>query len=103
MILCAPKELGPVLLDPLILLRRHGIEYIELRGVDVNPFVPEGISLNNIKVLDLFLMHSLISESPSYLRQRSDEIRVNQIKMVEHGRSDEVELTRAGLSLSLLK
>ena len=96
-----PKRTGASTSRPSNLLRRHGIEYIELRGVDVNPFVPEGISLNNIKVLDLFLMHSLISESPLISDEESDEIRVNQIKMVEHGRSDEVQLTRAGLSLSL--
>ena len=96
-----PKRTGASTSRPSNLLRRHGIEYIELRGVDVNPFVPEGISLNNIKVLDLFLMHSLISESPFISDKEGDEIRLNQIKMVEHGRSDEVDLTRAGLSLSL--
>ena len=98
-----PKRTGASTSRPSNLLRRHGIEYIELRGVDVNPFVPEGISLNNIKVLDLFLMHSLISESPLISYEESDEIRLNQMKMVERGRSDEVNLTRSGLSLSLAK
>ena len=46
-------------------------------------------------------MHSLISESPFISDEESDEIQLNQIKMVEHGRSDEVKLTRAGLPLSL--
>ena len=46
-------------------------------------------------------MHSLISESPFISDKEGDEIRLNQIKMVEHGRSDEVDLTRDGLSLSL--
>ena len=89
-----PKRTGASTSRPSNLLRRHGIEYIELRGVDVNPFVPEGISLNNIKVLDLFLMHSLISESPLISYEESDEIRLNQMKMVERGRSDEVRLNK---------
>ena len=48
-------------------------------------------------------MHSLISESPLISYEESDEIRLNQMKMVERGRSDEVNLTRSGLSLSLAK
>ena len=98
-----PKRTGASTSRPSNLLRRHGIEYIELRGVDVNPFVPEGISINNIKVLDLFLMHSLISESPLISDEESDAIRSNQMKMVQGGRSDEVKLNKAGSSLSLSK
>ena len=98
-----PKRTGASTSRPSNLLRRHGIEYIELRGVDVNPYVPEGISLNNIKVLDLFLMHSLISDSPLISDEESDEIRSNQAKMVQHGRSDDVELARAGSAFGLSK
>ena len=98
-----PKRTGASTSRPSNLLRRHGIEYIELRGVDVNPYVPEGISLNNIKVLDLFLMHALISDSPFVSIEESEAIRLNQAKMVRNGRSDDLELAHDGDLLSLSK
>ena len=82
-------------------MRREGIEYIELRGVDVNPYIPEGISINNIKVLDLFLMHSLISESPFISDEEANQIRFNHVQMVENGRSDNTKLTHSDSTASL--
>ena len=91
-----PKRTGASTSRPSNLLRRHGIEYIELRGLDVNPFIPEGISATNIKLLDLFLMHALISDSPYISEQEIIEIRTNHSTMVERGRSKDVQLIKAG-------
>ena len=38
-------------------LRRGGIEYIEVRSVDVNPFLPLGIDAIQIRFLDAFLLY----------------------------------------------
>ena len=92
-----PKRTGPSGDRPSTLLRQHGIEYIELRGIDINPFVPEGISENAIKLLDIFLMHSLISESPNISKDEAQEISSNNHEMVINGRSKDVTLIKNGL------
>ena len=96
-----PKRSGPNGSRPAILLKNKGIEYLELRGVDINPFIPEGIDENKIKLLDIFIMHSLISESPQISDKELEEIRANQKTMVENGRSKEVELEKNGIATPL--
>ncbi len=49
---------------PLNALRRGGIEYIEVRCVDVSPFTPLGIDDQQIRFLDVFLLYCLLEESP---------------------------------------
>ena len=50
---------------PLNALRRGGIEYIEVRCVDVSPFTPLGIDDQQIRFLDTFLLYCLLEESPA--------------------------------------
>ena len=96
-----PKRSGPSGSRPATLLKNEGIEYLELRGIDINPFIPEGIDENKIKLLDIFIMHSLISESPQVSDKEIEEIRANQKTMVEHGRSENVNLEQNGVSTPL--
>ena len=96
-----PKRSGPSGSRPATLLKNEGIEYLELRGIDINPFIPEGIDENKIKLLDIFIIHSLISESPPVSDKEIEEIRTNQKIMVENGRSDDVKLEQNGVSTPL--
>ncbi len=72
-----------------------------MRGIDINPFIPEGIDENKIKLLDIFIMHSLISESPQVSDKEIEEIRANQKTMVENGRSENIKLQQNGVSTPL--
>ena len=96
-----PKRSGPSGSRPATLLKNEGIEYLELRGVDINPFIPEGIDENKIKLLDIFIMHSLISKSPQVSDKEIKEIRANQKTMVENGRSKDIKLEQNGVSIPL--
>ena len=96
-----PKRSGPSGSRPATLLKNEGIEYLELRGIDINPFIPEGIDENKIKLLDIFIMHSLISESPKVSDEEIEEIRTNQKTMVENGRSENITLDQNGISTPL--
>jgi glutamate--cysteine ligase len=49
---------------PLHALRERGVEYIEVRLMDLDPFEPVGIGADAIRVLDAFLLHCLKSDSP---------------------------------------
>ena len=96
-----PKRSGPSGSRPATLLKEDGIEYLELRGIDINPFMPEGIDVNKIKLLDIFITHSLISESPLMLDEEINEIRANQKIMVSQGRLKNVMLRKNGNLVSL--
>lgn len=44
-------------------LARAGVEYIEVRSLDVNPFSPIGINEDQVRFLDLFLAWTALSDS----------------------------------------
>lgn len=45
-------------------LEKRGIQYIEIRSLDLNPFSPIGIDKKQILFLDLFLIWCLLADSP---------------------------------------
>ena len=49
---------------PLHALRERGVEYVEVRLMDLDPFAPAGITLPVMKFLDVFLLHCLLADSP---------------------------------------
>jgi glutamate--cysteine ligase len=49
---------------PLHALRERGVEYIEVRLMDLDPFEPMGIAAPTMRFLDVFLLHCLLSDSP---------------------------------------
>ena len=56
---------------PLHALRERGVEYVEVRCMDLDPFEQVGISAPTMQFLDLFLLHCLLSESPPDTPRRS--------------------------------
>ena len=98
-----PKRSGPSGSRPAKLLKNQGIEYLELRGIDINPFIPEGININKIKILDIFIIHSLVSESPYMSDAEIKEIKANQKTIVNKGRLKDVMLSKSGNLISLVE
>jgi hypothetical protein len=49
---------------PLHALRERGVEYVEVRLMDLDPFVPVGIKAQTMRFLDVFLLHCLLADSP---------------------------------------
>lgn len=85
-------------LDALVL---HGIEYVELRALDLNPFLPLGIDAEQVRFLDTFLLHCLLSESPLCNRAEFFEVADNILRVVEEGRDTSIELKRGGKPVGL--
>jgi len=90
-----PKRIARPGEPPLHALARAGIEYIEVRCIDVNLFEPLGINAAQMRFFDAFLLACLIDESPDcdpddYARQRS-----NLRTTVLHGRDPDVRLQTA--------
>jgi glutamate--cysteine ligase len=71
---------------PLHALRERGVEYVEVRFMDLDPFVPVGIEPPTMRFIELFLLHCLLEPSPP---DTSDELQAlgrNQQKAAERGR-----------------
>ncbi len=82
-------------------LRAQGPDYIEVRLLDVNPFVDVGINAEQIHFLDLFLMHCLLSDSPPHDPARCSEVQTNFKRTVREGRRADATLQSEGYSVRL--
>ena len=87
---------------PLHALRERGVEYVEVRLMDLNPFEPVGISAQTMRFLDIFLLHCLVSESPPDTTLEIAELARNQHRTAARGREPGLMLERAGVEVPLL-
>jgi len=87
---------------PLHALRERGVEYVEVRLMDLDPFVPVGITVDTMRVLDVFLLHCLLTDSPPDTPQEIAELRANQLLAASRGREDGLCLQRCGQSVPLV-
>ncbi|TKB46877.1 glutamate--cysteine ligase [Ferrimonas sediminicola] len=67
-------------------LARAGVEYIEVRTLDVNPFAPHGISRDQVLLLDLFLLDCLLLPSPCWTDECQQQTQRNFDTVVTRGR-----------------
>lgn len=82
---------------PLTALNARGVEYVEVRCLDLNPFLVNGIDVTQVKFLDLFLLFCLLTDSPKDSKTESASIQYNQLRVVEQGR-DTSTILRDGSS-----
>ncbi len=80
-------------------LMRGGIEYVELRCVDLNPYHAIGLSKEQVRFYDTFLLACLMMESPKDTCGEARENRRNQWRVVRSGRSPRLRLARDGESI----
>lgn len=77
---------------PVVALAQRGVEYVEVRCVDINPFLPYGIDGNTMRLLDLFLLACLIDESPLCDEAGQDRNAINLQRVVSTGREPGLKL-----------
>ncbi len=87
---------------PLHALRERGVEYIEVRLMDLNPFERIGIDADTLRFLDVFLLHCLLSDSPPDTPQEIRELAQNQHLTAARGREPGLTLSRRGQPVSLV-
>ncbi len=87
---------------PLHALRERGVEYIEVRLMDLDPFEPVGINAQTMRFIDVFLLHCLLSDSPSDTPAEIAEIKYNQHQTAARGREPGVQLQRSGGEVALV-
>ena len=75
-----PKRAGESGQRPYELLKNKGIQYVEVRGIDLNPDEAIGISKEQIKLLDLLLIYCLII--PSSKMTHEEKIKIEQAQVI---------------------
>lgn len=96
-----PKRIGNGDEKPLQALANHGVEYIEVRCTDINPFLTLGMDETHIHFLDLFLTHCLFSDSARIENEEFQAIKANQNAAVMRGRDPELKLNNLGQEVGL--
>lgn len=82
-------------------LCRRGVEYIEVRCIDIDPFEATGVSAEQLRFIDAFLLHCLLSPSPATTPEESREIHANQQIVVTQGRAADAMLNTGNTKRSL--
>lgn len=86
---------------PIKALRERGVEYIEVRCIDLNPFEQIGLDLLQARFLDIFLLNCLLRDSPEITPQDNKMLMANQMTAVYEGRKPGLRLQRSGEAVSL--
>jgi glutamate--cysteine ligase len=86
---------------PLHALRERGVEYVEVRLMDLDPFAPVGITSATMRFLDVFLLHCLLSDSPPDTPQELAAVGRNKLRTAQRGREPGLTLTRGAQEVGL--
>ncbi|WP_284334527.1 glutamate--cysteine ligase [Comamonas sp. NoAH] len=86
---------------PLHALRERGVEYVEVRLMDIDPFEPLGINAATMRMLDVFLLHCLFHDSPNDSPEEIAQLKNNQHLVAERGREPGLKLQRGSEELLL--
>jgi glutamate--cysteine ligase len=87
---------------PLHALRERGVEYVEVRLMDLDPFRAVGIGAATIRLLDIFLLYCLLEDSPPDTSEEIAVIGRNQDLVAARGREPGLRLERNGKEVRLL-
>lgn len=67
-------------------LQRGGIEYIEVRSLDINPFSATGVDEQQVRFLDLFMIWCALADAPEMSSAELQCTRVNWNRVILEGR-----------------
>lgn len=87
-----PKPKPHPNLRPYKALEQHGIDYIEIRNIDLNPFSPTGIDKQQCDLLELIIYYCCLTESPDFTVQERAIIKSNKNKTALLGRQPDLQL-----------
>jgi len=96
-----PKQVLKGLEKPVLALARRGVQYIELRSLDVNAYHPLGVSEEQLYFLEALLLFCLFLDSPPISVQEQREIDQNQGGVAHRGRDPSLYLLRQGREIKL--
>src|SRR6202165_4200286 len=88
---------------PLHALRDRGVEYVEVRLMDLDPFEPVGINTRTMRFLDVFLLHCVLCDSAPDTPQELAAILRNKQRTASRGREPGLRLIRESEEVTLVE
>lgn len=89
-----PKQIAKSCEKPTLALKRRGVEYVEMRSLDLDLFNPIGIDESKARFIEAFLLSCLLQESPEYAGQDQHINNVNQLNVAHMGRKPGLEINK---------
>jgi glutamate--cysteine ligase len=77
---------------PIQALSSRGVQYVEVRCLDINPFLPLGIDLAEARFLDVFLLFCALEDSPPLENRDCQGCTDNFLDVVKQGRRPGLQL-----------
>ncbi len=81
-----PKRVTLPAEKPVCALRARGVEYIEVRSQDINPFLPLGIDATQARFIDTFLVYCLLADRSELTEQECRWVQENNALTARRGR-----------------
>jgi glutamate--cysteine ligase len=97
-----PKRVARSGERPTKALQRAGVEYVEVRALDVSAFDPVGVNQNKLRFLEAFLALCLLRESEPIGRGEHDALDANHLKVARRGREPGLTLDRSGIKFPMV-
>ncbi len=86
---------------PIQALTSRGVQYVEVRCLDINPLLPVGIDLTEARFLDAFLLFCALDDSPQLNNNECSQCTSNFLSVVKEGRRPGLKLQRDGQPVPL--
>ncbi|MEN9706003.1 MAG: hypothetical protein RLZZ393_1882 [Pseudomonadota bacterium] len=97
-----PKRVARSGESPSAALLRGGVEYVEVRALDVSAFDPVGVNQNKLRFLEAFVAMCVLRDSPPIDRDAQDRLDHNHLVVARRGREPGLVLDRDGLPQRLV-
>lgn len=81
---------------PTAALHERGVEYVEMRALDVYSFAPTGVDEDHLRVIEAFLIFCLLADSPQISASEQWSIEYNELTVAMRGREPDLALIRDG-------
>ncbi|HYM41307.1 MAG TPA: glutamate--cysteine ligase [Steroidobacteraceae bacterium] len=96
-----PKRVARSGERPTKALKRAGVEYVEVRALDVSAFDPVGVNQNKLRFLEIFVALCLLKESPPIGSAEEAVLDANHLTVARRGREPGLMLARDGRSVPM--
>ncbi len=98
-----PKRIASSGERPTKALRRAGVEYVEVRALDVSAFDPVGVNQNKLRFLEAFLALCVLSSAEPIGRGEQEALDANHLRVARRGREPGLTLNREGREVPMIE
>jgi glutamate--cysteine ligase len=96
-----PKRVARSGERPTKALQRAGVEYVEVRALDVSAFDPVGVNQNKLRFLEAFLAMCVLKDSPYIGASEEEPLDQNHVTVARRGREPGLTLVREGRNVPM--